>query len=897
MDWYKKSSEEVITALNTDLNTGLKTEVVEENITKYGLNELTEQKGKSFLSKIKEQFSDFLVLILIGAALVSVFVGEVQDAVVILAIVVVNAFLGLYQEGKAEKSLEALKKMASPNAKVVRNGTTEVIPSANLVPGDLVLLDAGDIIPADLRLVESSNLKVEEASLTGESVPVEKKSTSQFDMDTSLGDRLNMAYMSTIVTYGRGKGIVVGTGHDTEIGKIATMIQSFEEELTPLQKKLNQLGKVLGITTIIVCLAVFGIGMLQGRDALEMFMVSISLAVAAIPEGLPAIVTIVLAIGMNKMVKRHAIVKKLLAVETLGTTTVICSDKTGTLTQNEMTVVKVYTDGKILDVTGGGYDPVGDFLIEGEQIKIDTIGDLDTLLSISALTNDANLEKSDDIYKIIGDPTEGALITLAGKANIKRGEINKSYPRIEEIPFDSERKMMTTFHEEYIAEKVVSFTKGAPDIVIDRCSRISMDNRIVPFTEEMKKEVLNVNSNFSKDALRVLAFAYREYDSLPSNISPDNNEREMIFVGLTGMIDPPRVEAKEAIKLCKQAGIKTVMITGDFKDTAFAIAKELGMAETEDEAMMGDELNNISDEELKEVVKKIKVYARVSPEHKVRIISALKANTDVTAMTGDGVNDAMALKRADIGISMGITGTDVAKNTAEMILTDDNFASIVAAVEEGRIIYSNIKKFVFFLLSCNIGEILLVFVSILFKWPVPLLPIQLLWLNLVTDSFPALALGVEKGDPDIMSEAPRSPNEPILDKSMIFGIAFQSIAIAASSLLAYKWGLDTFGSTGEGLVQARTIAFATLIMAELLRAYSSRSDKYSLFKIGLFSNMTMVYATTFSFILLLVVLYVPFLQPIFNTFALGFAEWKVVLPFAFIPLIAGELYKFIFEKR
>ncbi len=897
MDWYKKSSEEVITALNTDLNTGLKTEVVEENITKYGLNELTEQKGKSFLSKVKEQFSDFLVLILIGAALVSVFVGEVQDAVVILAIVVVNAFLGLYQEGKAEKSLEALKKMASPNAKVVRNGTTEVIPSANLVPGDLVLLDAGDIIPADLRLVESSNLKVEEASLTGESVPVEKKSTSQFDMDTSLGDRLNMAYMSTIVTYGRGKGIVVGTGHDTEIGKIATMIQSFEEELTPLQKKLNQLGKVLGITTIIVCLAVFGIGMLQGRDALEMFMVSISLAVAAIPEGLPAIVTIVLAIGMNKMVKRHAIVKKLLAVETLGTTTVICSDKTGTLTQNEMTVVKVYTDGKILDVTGGGYDPVGDFLIEGEQIKIDTIGDLDTLLSISALTNDANLEKSDNIYKIIGDPTEGALITLAGKANIKRGEINKSYPRIEEIPFDSERKMMTTFHEEYIAEKVVSFTKGAPDIVIDRCSRISMDNRIVPFTEEMKKEVLNVNSNFSKDALRVLAFAYKEYDSLPSNISPDNNEREMIFVGLTGMIDPPRVEAKEAIKLCKQAGIKTVMITGDFKDTAFAIAKELGMAETEDEAMMGDELNNISDEELKEVVKKIKVYARVSPEHKVRIISALKANTDVTAMTGDGVNDAMALKRADIGISMGITGTDVAKNTAEMILTDDNFASIVAAVEEGRIIYSNIKKFVFFLLSCNIGEILLVFVSILFKWPVPLLPIQLLWLNLVTDSFPALALGVEKGDPDIMSEAPRSPNEPILDKSMIFGIAFQSIAIAASSLLAYKWGLDTFGSTGEGLVQARTIAFATLIMAELLRAYSSRSDKYSLFKIGLFSNMTMVYATTFSFILLLVVLYVPFLQPIFNTFALGFAEWKVVLPFAFIPLIAGELYKFIFEKR
>ena len=897
MDWYKKSTEEVITALNTSLDSGLSTKDVEANLEKYGLNELTEEKGKSFLSKLKDQFSDFLVLILIAAALVSIFVGEVQDAIVILAIVVVNAFLGLYQEGRAEKSLEALKKMASPNAKVLRNGVTEVIPSANLVPGDLVLLDAGDIIPADLRLVESSNLKVEEASLTGESVPVEKKSSSHFDENISLGDRLNMAYMSTIVTYGRGKGIVVGTGHDTEIGKIATMIQSFEEEITPLQKKLNHLGKVLGITTIVVCLAVFGIGMLQGREVLEMFMVSISLAVAAIPEGLPAIVTIVLAIGMNKMVKRNAIVKKLLAVETLGTTTVICSDKTGTLTQNEMTVVKVYTDGKVLDVTGGGYEPVGDFIQDGKKIELSSIGDLDTLISIAALTNDANLEQSDNVYKIIGDPTEGALITLAGKANINRGDINKSYPRIEELPFDSGRKMMTTFHENYLPGKIVSFTKGAPDILIDRCSHISVDNKIIPFTEDLKKEVLKVNSDFSRDALRVLAFAYREYDKLPEDISSDNNEIDMVFVGLTGMIDPPRVEAKEAIKLCKQAGIQTVMITGDFKDTAFAIAKELGMAETEDQAIMGHDLDNISDEELKDVVKRVKVYARVSPEHKVRIISALKANGDVTAMTGDGVNDALALKKADIGISMGITGTDVAKNTAEMILTDDNFASIVAAVEEGRIIYSNIKKFVFFLLSCNIGEILLVFVSILLKWPVPLLPIQLLWLNLVTDSFPALALGVEKGDPDIMNDAPRSPDEPILDKGMILGIAFQSIAIAAASLLAYKWGLDTFGSTDTGLLQARTVAFTTLILAELLRAYSSRSDKFTLFKIGLFSNMTMVYATSFSFILLIAVLYVPFLQPIFYTFPLGFTEWRIALSYAFIPLIAGELYKVIFKNK
>ncbi len=897
MEWYQKSTDEVLSTFTTDLETGLKTEQVKTNLEKYGANELTEEKGKSFLTKVKEQFSDFLVIILIVAALVSMFVGEIQDAVVIIAIVVVNAFLGLYQEGKAAKSLDALKKMASPNAKVVRNGVTEVVPSSDLVPGDLVLLDAGDIIPADLRLVESSNLKVEEASLTGESVPVEKKSSSHFDTDIALGDRLNMAYMSTIVTYGRGKGIVVGTGHDTEIGKIATMIQTFEEEITPLQRKLNQLGKVLGITTIFVCLAVFGIGMLQGREVLEMFMVSISLAVAAIPEGLPAIVTIVLAIGMNKMVKKNAIVKKLLAVETLGTTTVICSDKTGTLTQNEMTVVKMYTDGKLIDVTGGGYDPVGDFIYNDENVEMKSVGDLETLLSIAILTNDSNLEQSNDVYKIIGDPTEGALVTLAGKANIKKNEINKSYPRIEEIPFDSERKMMSTFHENYIQGKIVSFTKGAPDIVIERCTHISMDNKVIPFTDELRAEVLGINSKLSKQALRVLAFAYKEYDSLPDDITPDSNEMGMIFVGLTGMIDPPRTEAKEAIKLCKQAGIQTVMITGDYKETAFAIAKELGMVETEDQAMMGSELNSISDEELKEIVKKVKVYARVSPEHKVRIISALRANNDVTAMTGDGVNDALALKRADIGIAMGITGTDVAKNTAEMILTDDNFASIVSAVEEGRIIYSNIKKFVFFLLSCNIGEILLVFISILLKWPVPLLPIQLLWLNLVTDSFPALALGVEKGDPGIMNEKPRSQDEPILDKTMIAGIAFQSIAIAAASLLAYKWGLNTFGDTGTGLMQARTIAFTTLIMAELLRAFSSRSDKYTLFKIGLFSNMTMVYATAFSFGLLLVVLYLPLLQPIFDTFALGFNEWKIVLTYAFIPLIAGELYKVIFRKK
>ncbi len=507
-EWYKQSKEELIKELETNINSGLTNDEVKTRLEKYGPNDLKEEDKKSFLSKVIAQFSDFLIIILIVAAIISFAVGESKDAIVIIAIVIVNAFLGIYQEGRAEKALDALKKMSSPNAKVIRNSNLEIVPANSLVPGDVVSLDAGDIIPADLRLVESSNLKIEEASLTGESVPVEKDSNVIFEEETSLGDRKNMAYMSTAVTYGRGKGIVIGTGHDTEIGKIATMIQSFEDEITPLQKQLNHLGKILGLTTIFICIAVFGIGLLQGREVLEMFMVSISLAVAAIPEGLPAIVTIVLAIGMNRMVKRHAIVKKLLAVETLGSTTVICSDKTCTLTQNEMTVVTVFTDGKIIDVTGGGYEPVGEFKLEEENINPEDIGDLQTLLSICALANDADLDKTPEGYKVIGDPTEGALITLAGKANINKSTINSTFPRIEEIPFDSDRKMMTTFHKDYIPNKIISFTKGAPDVVISRCNRISIDGKVTDFDDNLKKEVLKVNSYFSQDALRVLAFAY-----------------------------------------------------------------------------------------------------------------------------------------------------------------------------------------------------------------------------------------------------------------------------------------------------------------------------------------------------------------------------------------------------
>ncbi len=889
MDWYKKGIEEALIDLNVDPGEGLNDEEAELRLNKYGSNELKEEKGTTFLSKLVAQFSDFLVLILIGAAIVSATMGESRDAIVILVVVVINALLGIYQEGKAEKALDALKKMTSPDAKVVRAGKTVVIPAHTLTPGDIVLLDAGDIVPADLRLIESSNLKIEEASLTGESVPVEKKASEVHKDESPLGDRHNMAYMSTIVISGRGKGLVVSTGHDSEIGKIATMIQSLDDEATLLQKRLNQLGKMLGMTTIGICAIVFGIGIFQGREIFEMLMIAISLAVAAIPEGLPAIVTIVLAIGMNRMVKRHAIVKKLLAVETLGCTTVICSDKTGTLTQNEMTVTKAYVDNEIIDITGTGYEPKGEFKINGNKISEDLFDNFKTLLTMGVLANDAQLEKTDGVYKIIGDPTEGTLVTLAGKADITNEDMNKSFPRIEEIPFDSDRKMMTTFHKNFIPQKIVSFTKGAPDIIISKCDFIKDGDEILPFTYDMKKEVLRVNGRFAKNALRVLAFAYKKYEELPNDISPNSIETNMIFVGLVGMIDPPRPEVKEAIELCKQAGINTVMITGDYRDTALAIAKSLDMAETKNQTMTGAEINNISDEELKEAVKKIKIFARVSPEHKVRIISALKANGNIAAMTGDGVNDALALKKSDIGVSMGITGTDVAKKTADLILTDDNFASIVSAVEEGRVIFDNVRKFVYFLLSCNIGEILLVFVSILLNLPVPLIPIQLLWLNLVTDSFPALALGVEKGDPNIMNQKPRNPGEPIVNRKMITGIALQSIVIAIASLSAYWWGINRYGT--DNILEARTVTFATLILSELLVAFSTRSSKYTALEVGIFSNKKLVQGVSFSFLLMLMVIYIPFLNPIFSTFPLGLSEWEIILPLAFIPLLLGEITK------
>lgn len=895
MEWYNKGKKEVLNELKTNLSSGLSNKEAAERLARYGKNELEAQTKKSFISKLIAQFADFLIVILLIAAGISAFVGEREDAFVILAIVIINAILGIYQEGKAEKSVEALQKLSAPNAKVIREGDLLTLPASEIVPGDVVVLEAGDIIPADIRLLESSNMKVEEASLTGESVPVEKDAKAQIVGSVGIGDRHNMGFSSTIVTYGRGRGVVIGTGHDTEIGNIATKIQTYDDEETPLQTKLNQLGKVLGTLTIMICIIVFVVGFLQGRQVLKMLLTSISLAVAAIPEGLPAIVTIVLSIGMNRMAGKNAIVKKLLAVETLGATSVICSDKTGTLTQNEMTVVKAFVDDKILDVEGGGYDPFGDVKLDGKKININSLPNLRNLVSIGSLANDAQLSNASGSYKIIGDPTEGAIITFAGKLGQTAEQLNMIYPRVEELPFDSLRKMMTTFHSNYINGKVVSFTKGAPDIVISKCTKVALNGKIVDFTKDLKDKVLAVNTKFARSALRVLSMAYKVWNEVPQHPSFEIVENDMIFVGLVGMIDPARPEVKESIKLCKQAGIETVMITGDYKETAYAIAKDLGMVESESQAMMGEELDKYSDKELREVVKKTKVYARVSPEHKVKIVTALKENGQITSMTGDGVNDALALKKADIGVAMGITGTDVAKNTAEVILTDDNFATIVNAVEEGRIIFSNIKKFVFFLLSCNIGEILLVFVSILIGWEVPLVPIQLLWLNLVTDSFPAMALGVENAEPGIMSQPPRDTKEPILDKSMMGGIVFQAIAIAFASLLSYYWAARMYG-IGHGLVHVRTVVFTTLITAELFRAFSSRSQDYTLFKIGLFSNVRMIQAVMVSFLLTVAVIYIPVLNEIFDVMPLTLHDWEIVLTYSFIPMLVGELYKDLFKN-
>lgn len=883
---YQGSREELLEKIKSNPKTGLSSSEAQARLEKYGPNKIESSNKKSMLEKIKEQILDPMVILLIVASIISAFTGDKIEAIIIIAIVIINAIMSIYQEGQAEDSVAALQKMSSPEATVVRDGKRGKVKAEELVPGDIVILETGDIIPADIRLLDSRNLQIDESSLTGESVAVEKDAQAVYDTEVGIGDRSNSAFSSSIVTYGHGEGVITATGHDTEIGHIATSLDTVEDKETPLQRQLKELSKKLAILVIIVCILVFVVGYFRSNMTwLENFMVAVSLAVAAIPEGLTAVVTIVLSIGMNRMVERKAIVKNLVSVETLGSTTAICSDKTGTLTQNEMTITKVFTDFKEFDVAGSGYTPEGDISFEGE-----TIADHDQiklLMTVASLSNDANLIERNGLYEITGDPTEGAMLTLAEKWDIVQEDLNEAHPRIDEIPFDSDRKMMTTFHE--MDGTYYAMTKGAPDIMINNSSKIMVDGKLEDFTEDMKRQVLEENTKLAKQALRVMAYAFKPYETLEGEeLTTENIEREMVFVGLTGMIDPPRPEAKAAVAECHASGIDVIMITGDYFETALAIAKELGIAEHKDQAMQGSDLNNKSEEEIREIVKTKRIFARVSPQNKVQLVNALQANGNIVAMTGDGVNDAPAIKNADIGISMGITGTDVAKDTADMILVDDNFATIVNAVEEGRVIFSNIKKFVGFLLSCNIAEVLIVFLSILFGLPSPLTPIQLLWLNLVTDAFPALALGVEPAEADIMERQPRDPSESILSGETGKNVILQSIAITISVLAAYIIGLNyIFPNNIEG---AHTMVFATLITSELLRAFSVRSEKYTLKELGWFSNKNLLKANLLSFALLLLVMYVPPLRRLFELQFISW-EWLIIIPLSFLPLIIGEIRK------
>ncbi|MBI3158678.1 MAG: cation-translocating P-type ATPase [Chloroflexi bacterium] len=916
--WHTLDGDNCLTALGSDRASGLDEEQVRQRRERYGPNALTEAPPPSIWSLLWEQFNDFVVLLLIGASVISAFLGEWLETAAIMAIVVLNAVLGIIQERRAEQALAALKKLAAPEAGVVRGGHRQSIPARDLVPGDIVVLEAGNYVPADVRLVETINLKVEEAALTGESVPVQKDAGVSLPAEADLGDRKNSAFMGTLVSYGRGRGLVVATGMQTQIGRIAAMLQAVEQEETPLQKRLEQLGKTLGWAALTICAFVFLIGWLRGNDPLEMFLVAVSLAIAAVPEGLPAIVTISLALGMREMIARNALIRRLSSVETLGSATVIGSDKTGTLTQNEMTVTQLSVDGHEIEITGTGYAPEGRFEIDGQPVDIARYPASTTALWVGALNNDALLERYEDdgrtTYRMVGDPTEGAIIVAAAKAGADYQNLNDAYPRVQEIPFDSTRKRMTTIHK-VLAPRAEDFSpfhdddphadwyvvavKGAPDVVLDLCTCYEqLDDSVAALDASVRERVLAVNKEMAGRALRVLGMAYKVVKELPEEITPDLVERDLVFVGLVGMIDPPRSEVKDSLKLARQAGIRTVMITGDYPDTARAIAESIGLVQPGSRVLAGQDLNALSDEELEQRVTEVDMYARVSPEHKVRIVRALRANNHVVAMTGDGVNDAPALKQADIGVAMGITGTDVAKETADMVLTDDNYASIVSAIEQGRIIYSNIRKFVFFLLSCNTAEIAIIFSAILADLPSPLNPIQLLWLNLLTDGAPALALGMEKGDPDIMDIKPRPADEPIIDRDMRLGIVIQTIVKTAVTLGAYLIGLRQFPVAAHQFnPTAATMAFVTLAFCELLRAYTARSERYPLLKIGVFSNKSMNWAVLLSAVLVLVVLYVPFLNTVFETVPLGWAQWAEVIPLIFLPAIVAEITKVFLLRR
>ena len=918
--WFNKTVKDVEKELETDLDKGLSSQKVEEYKTKYGLNELQEKKKDSLFKKFMAQFKDFSIIVLIIAAIVSGVVGiaegeGITDTIIILIVVLLNAVIGVVQESKAEKSLEALKKLSAHAAKVIRDGKELAIPARELVPGDIVILETGDYVSADLRLIEAINLKSQEASLTGESVPVEKETEAIEGDEIGIGDRKNMLFSSSLITYGRGKAIVVETGMNTEVGKIAGMLNETEKQETPLQRRLNSLGKTLGIAALAICAVIFFIGLLQEKGVIDMFMTAVSLAVAVIPEGLVAVSTIVLAIGVQKMVKKNAIVKKLPAVETLGSSTVICSDKTGTLTQNKMTVEKIFCNDVVTNVG-----------------QVETTEDFNKLVYNCMLCNDSRVLENGEIA---GDPTETALVDMALKLDYEQS-IYRENPRVEEVPFDSERKLMTTVNENN--GKYTVYTKGGVDELLKICNSYLFKGEVRTNLNEYANWIRKNNENMAKDALRVLAFAYKEIDHMPSKEEMKTIESGLTFIGMVGMIDPPREEAKKAVEKCKHAGIKTVMITGDHKVTAVAIAKKLGILENEDEALTGLELDKISDEELTKNVRKYSVYARVSPEHKVRIVKAWQANGEVVAMTGDGVNDSPALKTSDIGCAMGKVGTEVAKEAADVILTDDNFATIVSAVEEGRRIYDNILKVIQFLISCNVGEVVVLLLATLLapaigKWfgisditlIQVLLPIHILWINLVTDTFPALALAFDPANKDIMNRKPIKKDEGIFTKGRTFRIVYQGIMIGLLTLAAFLIGLATPDEKLPTMVEyenqiieideidnleevldnggryvskqevkmeiGQTMAFMVLAFSELVHVFNIRDNKNSIFKTGILGNSVLILAVLASAFLMGIILVVPALRHVFSIPVLPMGNMIEVICLILAPIVIVEILK------
>ena len=881
--WHTMSSEEVFKELKTN-EKGLKSSEANLRLREYGMNKIKSKKRRTSLIIFLEQFKSFLVILLLFATAISLVLGLITDAIVIGSILVLNAILGFYQEYKAEKAIEALKKLIVTKVLVVRNMEKVEVPIEQIVPGDIVILEAGNRVPADIRLFEALNLKIDESMLTGESIAATKHTKPL--KDVSLTEMENMGFMGTLVTYGRGMGIVISTGMSTEMGKIASMVQE-KEEPTPLQIKLQSLGKMLGLVVLAATALIFAIGLMRAIDAFDMFMIALSLAISAVPEGLPAVITLTLALGTQRMLKKNSVIKRLAAVEALGSTTVICADKTGTMTTNEMTVKKIWVNGKIIDVTGVGFNPKGDFLLNGNKIDPRRIGSLDILLKIGSMCNNSIL-KGGKQWEVIGDPTEGALKVLAEKSGIK-----EDYKKINEIPFSSERKKMTTIHN--IGGDIFAYTKGAPEVILDMCDKIYINKKLV---KADKEKILKIVHELAGNGLRVLGFSYKE---LSKRYSINSVESNMTFVGLVAMIDPPRKETKSAIALCRRAGIKIKMITGDHELTAKAIASQVGL---QGNILRGEQLDKMDDEKLKEVVEDTVIFARVSPSHKIRIVDILKSNGHVVAMTGDGVNDAPALKKADVGVAMGIKGTDVSKEAADMVLMDDNFSTIVSAVEEGRGIYDNIRKFVKFLLSANFDELAMITVPMIIGLTgpagaiaLPFLPIHILWINLITDGFPALALSVDPKDPNIMKEPPKNPKKGIASGMLTFIIIASVLAFIASFSIFILELQSSALEWEETLLKAQTMAVMTTIFFEMFFVFNCRSDKKGIFRLNPLSNKKLFIAVLISALLQIIIMYVPFLQEIFHLTALSLMDWVKVLLFSSLGLLAMPEILMRFSKN